>query len=171
MASQSAPAVPVSLYPPPPPPPGYVYQFRYAGMLERFGAVFLDFIVLLVVAIIVAIPFGIWAAVATVTGSPSWVMSLLFGPLDLIMFLLWVVYFTYFESTSGQTLGKRVLRLRVVSVSTGRPPDLGRSLLRNILRIIDWLPAFFLLGFVVALLTQKKQRLGDLLADTVVVKA
>jgi uncharacterized RDD family membrane protein YckC len=39
-----------------------------------------------------------------------------------------------------------------------------------VLRIIDWLPTLFLLGFIVALLTSHKQRLGDLAAGTVVVK-
>ncbi|HXQ94892.1 MAG TPA: RDD family protein [Thermoplasmata archaeon] len=172
----STPSLPAPSRPgfslPPPPPPGFAYQYRYAGLLARFGAVILDFLLLLVVTIVIAIPLGILAFVATVAGAPGdWVGSFVWGPFALLMFLLWIGYFTYFESTSGQTPGKRALGIRVVSVATARPPDLGHALVRNIFRVIDWLPGLYFVGFVVAALTSRKQRLGDLLADTIVVAA
>ena len=158
-------------YPPPPPPPGYAFPFQYAGYVERFVAAFIDLILLAVIAIVVAVPLGILSAGLIVAGGP-WqsYLGVLWGPVAGLTFLLWVGYFTYFESTSGQTIGKRALGLRVVTLTTGRPPDLGRSLLRNVLRIVDWLPAFYLLGFVVAAISDRRQRLGDLLAETLVVK-
>ena len=163
------PAQPAYL-PPPPPPPDYVYGHRYAGLFPRFAAAIIDLILLLLVTAVITIPFGLFAAASIlVPGAFAWVSAWLFGPLTLVLFGLWILYFTYFEGTSGQTLGKRALGLRVVVLSTGRPPDLTKALVRTLLRIIDWLPALYLLGFVVAALTQHKQRLGDLVADTVVV--
>jgi uncharacterized RDD family membrane protein YckC len=157
---------------PPPPPPGFQFQYRYAGLIERFIAALIDLVVLAVVAIAVAIPFGLLTALAALSGGGygPWV-AVLWGPVALLTFALWIIYFTYFEGTTGQTIGKRALNLRVVSTTTGRPPDLGHSLVRNLGRIIDWLPAFYFVGFVIALLTRRKQRLGDLLGGTVVVRS
>jgi len=173
----STPSYPTSpqpgfFVPPPPPPSGYGYSYPYASLLARFGAVLLDFFILLAAACVIAIPFGIFAIAAIAAGTPIWWLStFVWGPFALIMFALWIAYFTYFESTTGQTLGKKALGLRVVSTSTGRPPDLAHSLVRNILRIVDWLPFLFLLGFLIALITPNKQRLGDVVADTMVLRA
>ncbi len=84
--------------------------------------------------------------------------------------VLWLFYFTYFESATGQTLGKRAMGIRVVDPTTGRPPTLTMALVRSVVRIVDWLPFLYLVGFLVALVTSRKQRLGDLLAGTVVIK-
>lgn len=170
----SAPNQPAQGYylPPPPPPPGYAYNYRYASLLSRFGAVVLDLLLLLAISLVIALPFGLLSIAAIGAGTPvGWLGTFLWGPFALIMFVLWIGYFTYFEGTTGQTPGKNALGIRVVSVSTGRPPSMERALLRSLLRIVDWLPTLFLLGFVVALVTARKQRLGDLVADTVVVRA
>jgi len=165
----------VFLPPPPPPPSGnYASAYAYAGLGSRFGAAILDFLVLLAITVVVAIPFGLLAGAFWLTfGTPglSWFSQVLWGPFTFLLFGLWIVYFSYFESTTGQTPGKRALGLRVISTATARPPDLGHALVRNVLRIVDWLPGLYLVGFVVALVTPQKQRLGDLLADTVVVRS
>jgi uncharacterized RDD family membrane protein YckC len=156
---------------PPPPPPGYAYPYRYAGLVARFVAAFIDLIVLLVITIIVTLPFGLMAAAWALTpGAPGAWFGLLYGPFTLLMFGLWILYFTYLEATSGQTLGKRLLNLRVVDPATGRPPSFEKSFVRSILRIVDWLPFLYLLGFIIALVTERKQRLGDLAAGTIVVR-
>ncbi|HZY70052.1 MAG TPA: RDD family protein [Thermoplasmata archaeon] len=173
--TSETPLAPNLLYlptPPPPPPPGYAYPYRLASLTSRLGAALLDLLVLLVGAALIAIPFGILAATMTLSfGSASWVVAWLFGPLELILFALWIGYFTYFEGTSGQTPGKRALGIRVVVIGSGRTPDLGRALLRNVLRIVDWFPFLYLIGLVVALVTSRKQRLGDLVAGTIAVRA
>jgi hypothetical protein len=68
----------------------------------------------------------------------------------------------------GQTPGKRAIGLRVISV-TGRPVTIYETLLRNLLRTVDQLPAFYAIGILSLLLTARNQRLGDLAAATVVV--
>ena len=67
----------------------------------------------------------------------------------------------------GQTLGKRVLGLRVIDAQ-GLRLQLPQVALRNLLRFVDMLPLFYLTGGVAALVTRKCQRLGDLAANTVV---
>ncbi len=180
MASAGAPNVPpasIPPHPPPPPPPpppvpaGYAFGYRYAGLVERFLAVIIDLIILALIGLVIAIPLGIFAAVGILAGASSGYLGLLFGPFTLILFVLWILYFTYFEGTRGQTIGKMALHLRVISATSGQTPDMTHALVRSVLRIIDWLPTLYLLGFIVALLSSRKQRLGDLIADTLVVHA
>ena len=68
----------------------------------------------------------------------------------------------------GQTLGKRLFRLRVVD-EEGLHLHVSQVGVRNLLRIEDMLPAFYLVGGVAALVSRHSQRLGDLAAGTVVV--
>jgi uncharacterized RDD family membrane protein YckC len=67
----------------------------------------------------------------------------------------------------GQTLGKRVFGLRVIDVQ-GLRLRFSQIVLRNLLRPIDSLPVFYLVGGITALSTRFGQRLGDLAANTVV---
>lgn len=77
-------------------------------------------------------------------------------------------YHTFFEVRwNGQTPGKRVLRLRVVD-GRGLPVDVAQSLIRNVVRIVDVMPAGGI-GMLAALLDSEHRRLGDLAADTRVV--
>jgi uncharacterized RDD family membrane protein YckC len=70
----------------------------------------------------------------------------------------------------GQTLGKRLLRLRVMDVQ-GLQLQFSQVVLRNLLRFVDMLPAFYLVGGVACLLNDRAQRLGDLVANTIVVRS
>jgi uncharacterized RDD family membrane protein YckC len=79
------------------------------------------------------------------------------------------VYFWLCEAVWGRTLGKRLCDLRVVRRDGGRL-GAGGALVRNVLRLVDWLPAFFLLGAVVIWVTPADQRLGDLAAASAVVR-
>jgi uncharacterized RDD family membrane protein YckC len=69
----------------------------------------------------------------------------------------------------GQTLGKKILRLRVVDAQ-GLRLQFYQVFLRNILRAVDSLPLFYLLGGLVCLLSPRYQRLGDMAAGTVVIR-
>lgn len=70
----------------------------------------------------------------------------------------------------GQTLGKRLLGLRVIDAD-GRRVTLPQIVVRNLLRPVDLLPAFYLVGGVTAWLQRHHQRLGDLAARTLVIRA
>jgi uncharacterized RDD family membrane protein YckC len=86
-----------------------------------------------------------------------------------IFFLLvWLAYFTITEMVFGKSLGKRAVGLRVVAES-GEPASTGQILIRNALRVIDILPFFYLVGFITTAVSSRHQRIGDLVAKTIVV--
>lgn len=70
----------------------------------------------------------------------------------------------------GQTLGKRVMKLRVVDCQ-GLRLQASQIVIRNLLRAVDLLPAVYLVGGVVCLFSRHAQRVGDHAANTVVVRA
>ncbi len=88
-------------------------------------------------------------------------------PKSIWIIIVWCVYFPVIESIQGQTLGKLLLGLRVVT-KNGRRISLGQAFLRHLVDI----PEFFFFGLV-AIITIKNtpnhQRLGDLWANTIVI--
>lgn len=87
----------------------------------------------------------------------------------LIPFLLHWGYFALFEGFwHGQTPGKRVAKIRVIQQS-GRAVTFFEALSRNLVRVIDMLPTFYIAGVVSIFVTSRNQRLGDLAAGTLVV--
>ena len=125
-----------------------------------------DTIILLVASIVFALPIGLLGAFGI-----GFFPSFFFGPFTLLWWLAWLVYFSFFEGTSGQTLGKQAVGIRVVDEGTQKPPTIEQALLRNILRIIDWLPFLYIIGFILVETQPNKKRLGDIVAKTIVVKA
>lgn len=83
------------------------------------------------------------------------------------LIIIVVVYFTLFEYLFGATPGKRLLRLRVVSLD-GRRLTLRALLTRNIFRLVDTLPVLYIVGGLVAQSTIHEQRVGDIIAHTTV---
>ena len=83
---------------------------------------------------------------------------------------LTLVYYFPQEGTFASTIGKHVLKLRVVGRS-GDPVSLRESLIRNVVRLVDWLPFFYCLGGVSIAVSDKRQRFGDRMAGTFVTLA
>jgi uncharacterized RDD family membrane protein YckC len=91
------------------------------------------------------------------------------GILWLLAFVLEWAYFVLFETLwDGQSPGKWVLGLRVVSAS-GRPLGFVDSVLRNLLRAADFLPILYALGFFVVAFDARFRRLGDMVGGTLVI--
>ena len=88
---------------------------------------------------------------------------------SLLALVLTFGYYIYLEGTYGQTIGKMALGLVVVT-EDGGDIDYKPAAIRTVLRIVDVLPVLYLLGFIVVLVTDRKQRIGDLVANTVVVR-
>lgn len=87
----------------------------------------------------------------------------------LAYFVLSFLYFIILEAFwQGQSLGKKIMRIRVVSID-GTAITFYQSLVRNLLRAADTLPALYLVGIVVAFLNPRGQRTGDIVAGTMVV--
>jgi uncharacterized RDD family membrane protein YckC len=82
-----------------------------------------------------------------------------------------LVYYFALEATIGQTVGKVLVGLRVVGRGGGRP-SVAAVATRTLLRIVDWLPVLYLVGFITMLATGvRQQRLGDLAARTGIARA
>ncbi len=148
-------------------PEGISLDLVLAGLGSRFVAFALD-LVLQSVALIVFLVVVLSAFHGTVTTSSGLVAG---GVLSLFVLVDFIGYFVFCEMLfSGRTIGKRAAGLRVVRIS-GQPVGFWSSLLRNIMRLIDMqLGATYLVGAVLVLSTNKNQRLGDLLASTLVVR-
>jgi uncharacterized RDD family membrane protein YckC len=79
------------------------------------------------------------------------------------------VYYFVLEWIFASTIGKWLLRLRVVG-KDGDPCSLGASLKRNLLRFLDWLPLFYIVAALCIFASHDRQRLGDRVASTMVTK-
>ena len=86
-----------------------------------------------------------------------------------VWFVLSLGYHTILEWLFGKTIGKALVSIRVTNTS-GSTPSLLASIIRNIVRLIDWIPALYLIGIVGIIISDRQQRLGDKLAGTVVVR-
>lgn len=88
----------------------------------------------------------------------------------LVEFVISTLYFIFWEMvTGGRSPGKLIVGLRVVR-QTGLPIDLRSSVIRNLMRAVDILPAEYLVGLIAILLSPSGERLGDRVAGTVVVR-
>jgi uncharacterized RDD family membrane protein YckC len=92
------------------------------------------------------------------------------GALGSLIYIVGIfAYYLFMEGYLGQTVGKMLLGIKVVREDNGGVPGLGAAALRTVLRIIDGI-LFYAVAFVSVLATQKNRRLGDMVANTLVVR-
>ncbi|MBP2017404.1 putative RDD family membrane protein YckC [Symbiobacterium terraclitae] len=143
-----------------------------AGLGSRFLAALIDALVqygVIFALMLVTLPSFSIAAIfeeATAFATINFVLAILLVAVALLFFL----YKLLLEALwNGQTLGKRAVGIRVVQAN-GMPVTFLQVVIRNLLRIIDYLPGYYLIGSICVLATRRRQRLGDLAAGTVVVR-
>lgn len=143
-------------------PENIAFQYRVAGPFRRLPAYLID---LLIRAFVVSAGSFALAIVLGITGlGGTWWFG---GSLALLFAVTWF-YGGLFETWwNGQTPGKRLMQIRVLSVD-GQPINAVQAVLRNLLRAIDMWP-FYLLGLLTAMMNNRFQRLGDLACGTMVV--
>ncbi|MFC4551749.1 MULTISPECIES: RDD family protein [Halorussus] len=136
----------------------------YAGVLDRrFEALLIDALLVSVVVGILGYVAGLLLVGGTVGALGGTLLALQFGaPLGL------VAYQAAFEGYYGQTIGKHYRGIVVVKAD-GSHITWGAAAVRNVLRFVDALPLFYLVGIVAASVTDGNQRVGDIAGDTVVV--
>lgn len=143
---------------------GVEIQLRVAGPAVRSMAYTIDLLVRL------GIYLGVWIA-ALFLLLPAIGMEFTGGLMLLFMFFMEWFYNVIFEAgAKGATPGQRSMKLRVMSV-TGGPVTMAQAVMRNFLRVVDFMPGLYLTGIVCMLFTKRFQRLGDLVANTVVTYA
>lgn len=143
-------------------------ELPLAGIGSRFIAILIDyliwgaaFLVLGVLAAIVLPALHFFGGV-----SATWAAGIFF----LIIFLLQWGYFALFEAFDhGRTPGKRVAKIRVIHQS-GRGINFLEALARNLVRFVDYLPGFYAVGVVAIFISKRNQRLGDMVAGSLVVR-
>jgi len=141
----------------------------YARFESRIIAGIMDFVITL------AITFEIFLLVTSMEfRSISTLWSLLGVPLVLaisgILAVISLFYYSCFELARGQTPGKAAMKIRVVN-EDGSKCRAIQIFVRNVVRIIDFLPAFYILGLSSIMLTKGRKRLGDIAAKTIIIKA
>ena len=144
-------------------PEQVAFRFETAGLGSRFAAQLLDLLVL--TAIFVALGLAA-VGLAMVTGqvAPGLLVFVVLGFAS-----FWAYWILPEALWSGQTVGKYVLHLRVID-ARGGPITGGQAVIRNLLRVVDFLPWSYALGTVVMFGTVRSQRLGDLAAGTIVIR-
>ena len=139
-----------------------------AGIGSRFIAIVVDYLIwaaafsiLAILAVLVLASLRLFDSI-----SPNWALGIVL----LVIFLCHWGYFTLFEAFgNGRTPGKRVAKIRVIHRS-GRAISFVESLARNLVRAVDYLPSFYAAGLVAMFLSRQHQRLGDMVAGTLVVR-
>jgi uncharacterized RDD family membrane protein YckC len=142
---------------------------HYAGVWIRFAALLLDFLFMSAVFFpVTRWVKGVWLMMPS---DHRWSVGWLFSdPLCVAFFVVIVFYFILLEGLAGATPGKWILGLRVIE-SGGDRPGLGRAAIRNLLRLVDGLPALNILGVVLIATSPEKARFGDRVAGTRVIAA
>ena len=146
-------------------------HFALASIGNRFLACAIDHALQVLTIIVVAIGLTIVANYSSLgdqfSNAPKWVKAFLIA----IVFLILSGYFAFFEWIwNGQTPGKRWLKLRVIR-EDGRPVTFWEAAVRNLLRTLDMMPApFYSIGLISVFISSSDQRIGDMVAGTVVVR-
>jgi len=137
-------------------PEGVSLQLHAAGAVPRAHAWLIDFGLRAVVAFFLLVILGMLGQAGLGLGM-------------LVLFIAYWVYGVVLEVWwGGQTIGKRVIGLRVVNAD-GTPVTLLPSVVRNLLRTVDGLPGVYGIGLVSCLMDPHGRRIGDIVAGTMVV--
>ena len=146
-------------------------HFALASIGNRFLACAVDhaiqggaILIIALAALILANVSVLWDLFAS---APKWIYAVMI----ILLFLTFSGYFAFFEWIwSGQTPGKRWLKLRVLR-EDGRPITFWEASVRNLLRSLDMMPApFYSIGLISVFINARDQRVGDMVAGTVVVR-
>jgi uncharacterized RDD family membrane protein YckC len=144
-------------------PERVAFEYTVAGLGSRFMAQAIDVLLLLTVFFFLSM-----GALLLNSFSGDGRLSLLIWLI--LSFALFVLYFPVLEGIwGGQTVGKRLLRLRVLG-DRGEPVTVTQVAIRNLIRLVDFLPFFYGIGIITLFIQGGSKRLGDFAAGTVVVR-
>jgi uncharacterized RDD family membrane protein YckC len=146
---------------------GFDYSPPPASRKRRWTACLIDYFICFTVMGLGAVVFG--EKTIDADGSASWTAH--GGVAWLIMLPTWLFFFPIIESfNGGQTIGKALFKIKTVRNDFSKL-SFSASLFKHMFDIIDFLPLFGILGLLVTTNNKYKQRIGDLVAKTVVIDA
>lgn|SRR5262245_34510010 len=150
-------------------------QFSLATIGNRFLACAIDHVIQVIALILISViaynlSEGIRTLTQTAIGEGAGVGMWVYALSIFVTFLIFFGYFVFFETIwSGQTPGKRLLKLRVIQ-GDGRPITFFAALTRNLIRLADFIPGLYSVGIISVFASERAQRLGDYVANTFVIK-
>ena len=144
-------------------------EMRYAGLWRRFLALLGDGLLFCALFFpITRVVKGIWVMAPD---DHRWAYGLFItDPLCIAFLIVMFLYFVFLEGLVGRTIGKWLVGLRVIQAAGGDRPGLARGAVRNVLRVVDGLPALNIVGVVLILRSAERARFGDRVAGTRVVQ-
>ncbi len=144
-------------------PERVAFQYEIAGIGSRFLAQIVDSLIITAILIAISILAASLGGIFS-SGELALLVEIILG------FILLAGYFLISEAAwNGQTIGKRAARLRVVG-DHGEPLTVGQAAIRNLVRIVDFLPFFYAIGMLTLFINGRGKRLGDFAAGTLVVR-
>jgi uncharacterized RDD family membrane protein YckC len=151
-------------------PENVAFDYEVAGIGSRFLAAIVDTLLIVLLLVLVYATLILVARPLSNLDLPSdTITTWLFAIFGLLAFLsLWGFYILFEMVWNGQSPGKRWVGLRVIRTD-GTPISFVESLVRNLVRLIDFIPSFYGVGMVAMFVNAQARRLGDLVAGTIVV--
>ncbi|MFL7793662.1 MAG: RDD family protein [Anaerolineae bacterium] len=151
-------------------PENVVFDYSVSGIGSRFLAALVDTLIILLLQIVVLLASVL--LISPLINLESWDSDMpvwIFAIFGLISFALLWGYYIFFEVLwNGQSPGKRWVGLRVIRTD-GTPITFTESVIRNLVRLVDFMPAYYGVGVVTMFINAQSRRLGDLAAGTLVV--
>lgn len=159
-------------------PESVSYEYEIAGIGSRFIGALVDSIAIVFILVVLNIILGL--ALSMVEGADTslmggftedvgWLAGLLIAIYLLLNFIvIWGYYIVFEMLLNGQTPGKQIAKTRVVRAD-GNPAGSTEIVIRNLVRIIDFLPFAYAIGLVTMFLNQQSRRLGDFAGGTIVI--
>jgi uncharacterized RDD family membrane protein YckC len=142
-------------------PENVLFEHELAGLTARALGVLIDILVMSTLVGLAALTCAVFGVVLAGFARALYFVTLFAIQWGYAVVLEWRWH--------GQTVGKRIAGTRVLT-SHGLAISFGQAALRNLLRMVDILPGGYLLGGLSALLDARGRRLGDIAADTLVVR-
>lgn len=143
-------------------PESVSFNYTLAGIGSRYMAALIDHIVIGLIIVLLFLAMNLSRGFDFFTILTAFAI--------IAVFMVSFGYYTFFETVwRGQSPGKRALNLRVLKAD-GLPIGFTDALMRNVVRFVDFLPAAYGLGLTVMFFDRKWRRLGDMAANTVVVR-
>lgn len=150
-------------------PENVAFGYQVAGIGSRFLATLADTLIIGLLQVVVVVSFLLVLNTLDRTFLDDELSPWVIAILGLLLFVFYWGYYIFFEMLwNGQSPGKRWTGLRVIRLD-GTPITLSESLIRNLARIVDMLPAAYGIGIVTMFIDRQSRRLGDLAAGTLVV--
>jgi uncharacterized RDD family membrane protein YckC len=143
------------------------YDSKIASIGQRVAAGIIDLFIYLILSFLIALIFVEKKRNFEDNGSGFSIGILLPNYIVFLWMFLWLIFITTSEYQSGQTIGKRILKIKVVRQNLTKA-TFANIFLRHLFDIID---IILFAGLVVAFNNKKRQRIGDLIAKTIVIRS